>query len=197
MGISVLAIYPAGTMTGKDISETSPPLFSWEDDKLASLTSRSSVGKHLSWSHAPSPFYLALYHLNSHFSWGEPQNWVTQLLNERDSPSCSIYPGTSKLVLIRHWTLEFLLFKRQQKSSPSLAGGPQPESVMGCETLDRSIPGLGLSLLASKSRGSGPGSKVGLTQLAGRANELSPKSETQRGSRYCPGVEDAACPALG
>lgn len=51
MGLEVLAICLPGTMTGKDISETSAPLFSWEDDKLASLTSRSSVGMHVLGAH--------------------------------------------------------------------------------------------------------------------------------------------------
>lgn len=51
MGLQVFAICLPGTMTGKGISETSPPLFSWEDDKLASLSSRSSVGRHVLGTH--------------------------------------------------------------------------------------------------------------------------------------------------
>ena len=51
MGLEGLAICLPGTMIGKDISETSPPLFSWEDDKLASLTSRSLVGMHVLGTH--------------------------------------------------------------------------------------------------------------------------------------------------
>lgn len=131
----------------------------------------------------------------SHFSWWEPQNWVAQLLNEGTvlpAPYIQV-PASQCLSGTGPWNSCCLNGSRSLHHPWQW----QPESVMGCETLDRSIAGLGLSLLASKSRGSGPGSKVGFIQLAGRANELSPKSKNQRGSRYCPGVEDTASLALG
>ena len=205
MGLQVFAICLPGTMTGKGISETSPLLFSWEDDKLASLSSRSSVGRRVLSAHplTSAPGFA------SHEVSDLPQ-WSSELGNAVLTQagalacfklshilSCSVYPGTcSKTRCDPLWLLKTLEIARWQIPGPwkpcCLYGGeslhhPWQGSLGldrgGCGTLDKAC--LGLSFLTCKMRGRGLVRPVDSTamavKLAGIANELSPRSSKAKG----------------